>query len=272
MQKNHYQKELIISATQERNGDHNNKKDVMKIQSWLTLFSINNPGAGTAVSIDGDFGSATEKAVVNFQIAKGSSQTGKVTQEVFSALCQPMQQAFETPISGTGLRELIVNAALHHTKFRPFELSINGQSNMGPWVRGYMDNNEGTSWFWCMGFVQAVVDQAASLLGKNFKTLMPLTYSCDSVGTTGLQKRLLTRFAAVRNDPSIVKPGDIFLLQKSPNDWVHTGIITAVMGDVFETVEGNTNTGGSTNGVAVLRRMRNFKASKLDVFSVEPLT
>src|SRR5512138_2282418 len=165
MQKTQYQKELIISATQKKNGDNNNKKDVMKIQSWLTLFSISNPGAGTATGIDGDFGSATEIAVVNFQKAKGLAQSGMVTQDTFSVLCEQMQKAFETQIPGTGLRQLVVNAALHHTKFHPFELTIKGESNMGPWVRAYMDNNEGTPWFWCMGFVQTIIDQAASQLG-----------------------------------------------------------------------------------------------------------
>ena len=271
MQKTQYQKELTISATQKKNGDNNNKKDVMKIQSWLRLFSMSNPDVGTATGIDGDFGSATEIAVVNFQKAKGLAQSGMVTQDTFSVLCEQMQKAFETPIPGSGLRQLVVNTALHHTNFHPFELTIKGESNMGPWVRAYMDNNEGTPWFWCMGFVQTIIDQAASQLGKNFKTLMPLTYSCDTVGTTGLQKGLLTRFTAVRNDPSIVKPGDIFLLQQTPNDWIHTGIITAIGGDVFETVEGNTNDGGSSNGVAVLKRVRNFRSSKLDVFSIEPL-
>lgn len=271
MQKSQYQKELSIAATQEKNGAINNKKDVKKIQSWLNLFSITNPGAGTATGIDGGYGAATETAVRNFQKQKGLSETGTVTQETFSVLCEPMQKAFETPITGTGLRQLVVNTALQHTSFNPFELTIDGQSNMGPWVRAYMDNHEGTEWFWCMGFVQSILDQAASQLGKNFKTLMPLTYSCDTVGTIGLQKGLLTRFTAVRNNPSIVKPGDIFLLQKTPNDWIHTGIITAINGDVFETIEGNTNEGGSSNGIAVLKRIRNYRNSKLDVFSIEPL-
>jgi peptidoglycan hydrolase-like protein with peptidoglycan-binding domain len=270
MQKSQYQNELVITASQKKNGANNNKKDVRKIQSWLTLYSMSNPVA-TATGMDGDFGLATEQAVINFQNAKGLPESGIVTQETFSVLCEPMQKAFETPVPGTGLRQLVVNTALQHTKFHPFELNIDGQSNMGPWVRAYMDNHEGTPWFWCMGFVQTMIDQAASQLGKNFKTLMPLTFSCDTVGTTGLQKGLLTRYTAVRNDPSIVQPGDIFLLQKTPNDWIHTGIVTAISGDVFETVEGNTNEGGSSNGVAVLKRVRNFRSSKLDIFSIEPL-
>ena len=63
----------------------------------------------------------------------------------------------------------------------------------------------------------------------------------------------------------------IFLLQKSPHDWTHTGIITAIGNGIFETVEGNTNNGGSSNGNAALKRIRNFMQSKLDVFSIEPL-
>ena len=102
MQKSHYHKELTIAATQRKNGAQNSKKDVMKIQSWLCLYSMTNHGSGTASGIDGGFGSATE--------------------------------------------------------------------------------------------------QAASRLEKNFKTLMPLTFSYDTVGITGLQKGLLTRFTEVRNN------------------------------------------------------------------------
>lgn len=271
MQKMHYQKELTITATQKKNGVNNNKKDVMKIQSWLTLFSMTNPVAGTATGVDGDFGSGTEQAVVNFQKIKGLPQSGIVNQDVFSVLCEPMQKAFEGTITGSNLRQLILNVAQNHIKNKPFELVIKEQSNSGPWVRAYMGGNEGTPWFWCMGFVQTIIDQAASIQNKNFKTLMPLTFSCDTVGTTGLQKGLLSRYTAVRNNPSIVKPGDIFLLQKTPNDWVHTGIITTIGTDTFETIEGNTNGGGSSNGNAALKRIRNFRLSKLDVFSIEPL-
>ena len=271
MQKTTYQKELVISATQKKNGADNTKKDVIKIQSWLNLFSMVNPAAITSTGIDGDFGAATEQAVINFQKAKAIPQSGIVNQQTFSLMCEPMKNTFEGNITGAGLRQLVVNTAMNNIKNRPFELVVNQQSNSGPWVRAYMDGNEGTPWFWCMGFVQAIIDQAASLQGKNFKTLMPLTYNCDTVGTTGLQKGLLRRFTAVRNNPSLAKPGDIFLLQKTPHDWVHTGIITAIGNGIFETVEGNTNNGGSSNGNAALKRIRNFMQSKLDVFSIEPL-
>ncbi|UFH54606.1 peptidoglycan-binding protein [Spirosoma sp. KNUC1025] len=271
MLKTFFEKELVISGTQKKDGAANTKKDVRKIQSWLTLFSIINPAAATATGIDGDFGKATEKAVKNFQEVKGLTQTGIVDEETFSLLTAPMRNAFTKQSTGPDLRQLIVNTAKNHLPSHPFELVINQQPNSGPWVRAYMDGNEGADWLWCMGFVQSIIDQAASAQGKDFRKLMPQSYSCDTVGTTGLEKGILFRHTQIRNNPSLVKPGDIFLLQRSPNDWTHTGIITAVEDDLFETVEGNTNDGGSSNGNAVLKRMRNFRKSKLDVFSIQTL-
>lgn len=271
MQKTFYQKELLIKASQQKKGVNNNKKDVEKIQSWLNLFAMQNPSSGTATGIDGDFGPATEKAILNFQKFNALPQTGIVDQSLFDKLVSPLKKAFESPIAGNNLRELIINTAQNHLKSLPFELVINNQSNTGPWVRSYMDGHEGTEWFWCMGFVQAIIDQAASVQGKSFKSLMPLTYSCDTVGTTGLQKKILTRYQTARTNPALIKPGDIFLLQKTPNDWIHTGIVNKVNGDIIETIEGNTNSGGSHNGNAVMKKIRNFKQSKLDFFSIESL-
>ncbi|MCV9930374.1 peptidoglycan-binding protein [Flavobacterium sp. LS1R49] len=271
MQKTFYQKELLIKATQQRKGANNNKKDVEKIQSWLNLFAMQNPNSGAAAGIDGDFGPATEKAVFNFQKFKSLPQTGVVDQNVFDILVSPLKKAFEDPVSGSSLRELVLNTAKNHLKNHPFELVINNQSNSGPWVRSYMDGNEGTPWFWCMGFVQAIIDQAASIKGENFKTLMPLTYSCDTVGTVGIQKKILTRYQVAKTNPALIKPADIFLIQKTPNDWVHTGIVTAVHDDVIETIEGNTNADGSSNGNSVMNRIRNYKQSKIDFFSIESL-
>jgi len=265
-----YQKEIKITGPQSVGGV-NKKEDVLKIQSWLNLYARTNPASGTSTGIDGDFGPSTEIAVKNFQKAIKQPQTGKVDLGLFNKLCEPMVNAFETVSKGQTLRDKIINVAMLHLNNNAFELTIKGQSNSGPWVRSYMDGNEGEPWFWCMGFVQTVIDQAASTFEKDFRTLMPRTLSCDTIGTTGLQKGLLRRVADIRKDPSIVKPGDIFLVQKTPNDWFHTGLVTAVHDSVFETIEGNTNEDGSHNGIGVYKRSRNFVTSKLDVFSIEPL-
>jgi len=271
MIKKQYLKEIAIAATQQRRGASNTSKDVIKVQSWLNLYAMVHPSAGTATGIDGDFGPATEAAVKSFQKAKSLPQTGIVDAALFTVLSQPMLNAFTTQVAGNDLRTLVVNTAMQHLSNDPFELTIKGQSNSGPWVRSYMDGIEGTPWFWCMGFVQTILDQAASRIGKDFRTLMPLSYSCDTVATSGIHKGILSRYSVVRNNPTLVKPGDIFLLQQSTFDWVHTGIITAVSGDLFETVEGNTNNDGSSNGNGVYKRIRNFQKSKLDVLSIQSL-
>jgi peptidoglycan hydrolase-like protein with peptidoglycan-binding domain len=271
MIKNEYEKELVISATQRRDGADNTRKDVKKIQSWLALYGMTHPTAGTTTTVDGDFGPATEQCVKNFQKAMGLPQSGVVNQQLFDSLCDPMHIAYEKPLTASGLRTLVVQAANQHLNNSPFELNYDDNSNMGPWVRSYMDANEGTDWFWCMGFVQTIIDQAASTQNKDFRAMMPLTYSCDTVGMHGLNSGALIRYTAVRNDPTLVRPGDIFLLQKSSNDWIHTGIVTVVGTDTFETIEGNTNEGGSNNGNGVYKRIRNFRKKKLDVFSIEGL-
>lgn len=271
MKKISYQKELIIKNTQKRDSVENTKRDVLKIQSWLTLFSKWNLNSGTATGIDGDFGPATERAVKNFQKHHGIQETGVVDQALFDILCITMKTAFEKPLVGTNLRELVVEASENHLQNHPLELYIKGESNSGPWVRSYMDGKDGAIWYWCMGFVQTILDQAMSAIGKDFRKLMPLTYSCDTVGVVGLEKGILTRYRKIRENTSVVKPGDIFLIQKSRMDWTHTGIITSIDGDIIETIEGNTNFQGSRNGVAVMKRVRNFRKSKIDVFSIAPL-
>jgi len=271
MKKTHYQKELSIKATQKRNGTSNSKKDIIKIQSWLTLFSIWNPTSGTATGIDGDYGPATERAVKNFQNEVGLTQSGIVTKVLFETLSENMKNAFEKPLISNNIRSLVLETAQNHLENHPFELIIKGEANSGPWVRSYMNGNDGSLWYWCMGFVQTIIDQAASQLGKDFNALMPTTFSCDTLGTHGLQKGLLTRYQKIRQDPSIIKPGDIFLIQKSKLDWTHTGIIISIDNNFIETIEGNTNTAGSRNGITVMKRVRNFRKSKIDIFSIEPL-
>mgnify|MGYP001370798124 FL=1 len=158
MKKDWYKKELIIKNTQRKNGSENNKKDVMKIQSWLTLFNIWNPDSGTATGIDGDFGPATERAVKNFQRFYGLQETAIVDQNLFDDLSRTLRDAFEKHLISHDLRSLVVETAENHLNNHPYELDIQGQSNSGPWVRSYMDGHDGDPWFWCMGFVQAILD------------------------------------------------------------------------------------------------------------------
>lgn len=275
MIKNSYQKEISISAIQKRKGSANISKEVYKIQIWLCLYAFTNPLSGTATGIDGDFGQATETAVKNYQKAIGVTQDGVVTPTLFQRMCSPMTEAFKSPTSAITFRDKIISVANAHVKANARELTIKGKTNSGPWVRAYMDGNEGNDWLWCMGFVQTVMDQASSASGFKFTDFMIRSFSCDTVAAAAKTRGNFVKYSAVRANPSLVEKGDIFLLQSSNNslDWIHTGIVTKILENgVFETIEGNTNDDGSRNGYAVVKRTRNFVRSKMDIVKVTLLT
>jgi hypothetical protein len=271
MIKKHYQKELFLSKPQAR-GSATSSKDVEKIQSWLNLWdSVVIPRAGLAVEIDGKFGPATEIAVANFQRIHGMQPTGIVDSDLFVKLTEPLREAFSEETVHGSIRANIVHSAHLHLNQNPLELTIRGMTNMGPWVRSYMDGSEGNNWLWCMGFVQTIIDQAASRMSIDFRKLMPLAYSCDVVGKHGIDKNCLIRNKSLKQNKGIVQPGDIFLMCKSQFDWFHTGIIVDISDQTITTIEGNTNLGGSRNGNGVYKRIRNFHTTQIDVFSVESL-
>ena len=271
MIKNDYLNELEIQHTQKRNGANNIANDVRKIQSWLTLFEFRNPGFGTATAIDGDFGPATELAVKNFQSAIGKSRTGVVSKRLFKLLNQPLTEAFTAQVGMDSLRDSIISVAMSHLSQRPRELVIKGESNFGPWVRSYMDGDDGPWQFWCVGFVLTIIDQALSELGGNFTNYMPLTKACDDLGNHAQNIGSFVNNYHWRSNRSLVRPGDIFLKRKVIGDWTHVGIITDVHNEVIETIEGNTNDDGSRDGIGVFRRIRNYHNSKLDVFSIQQM-
>ena len=204
----------------------------------------------------------------NFQKFLGFEETGIVDQNLFDIFTKRLSNAFKEDLFATSIREAIIKVAELHVENFPRELVIRGNSNCGPWVRAYMDGKDGESYKWCMGFVQTIIDQALSLFGKNIKAFMPLTYSCDTIGMHGIHNNKLLRYADARKNPSLIQEGDLFLIQKSKFDWMHTGIVAAVNGETITTIEGNTNFAGSANGEAVLRRIRNFKKSKIDFYQL----
>lgn len=269
MRKTFYKKELVISNTQKRRGQQNKRSDVMKIQSWLCLQEQMTPGIGTMTAIDGDFGPATEKCVKNFQKFSNSPETGIVDQQLFGTLSQPLKNAFENVSAQQNIRETILSVAENHLNNHPKELVIKGENNSGPWVKSYMDGHDGELWYWCMGFVQAILDKALALHDIKFTKIMPLTYSCDVVGMKGLEHKSLIRNSKLKQQPHLVKPGDVLLIRRTWYDWTHTAIIIDIDDETFTTIEGNTNRDGSRNGDGVYKRVRNFKKSSLDVFTLD---
>jgi peptidoglycan hydrolase-like protein with peptidoglycan-binding domain len=213
---------------------------VKLIQEWLCLH-------GHHVAIDGDFGPASEAAVKEFQAKSGLRTTGVVDVGTFGRLVAPMMAALAAlPANSGSLGELVVAYARQHLAQHPLEI---GGQNRGPWVRLYMDGNEGQPWAWCAGFACFCLKRACESRSES----VPITpsYSCDALAAAAKAKGKF-----VGRDK--VGPGSFFLVRNTPSDWTHTGIVASASGETFKTIEGNTNDDGSREGYEVCARTRGY--------------
>jgi len=219
---------------------------VRLVQEWLCLHGIN-------LMIDGDYGPATTEAVREFQRQGSLKATGKVNRTTFEALVGPLDRALQGISTGTRtLGELGVAYARQHLAQSPREI---GGQNRGPWVRLYMNGNEGPEWPWCAGFVCFVLRQAAKALDLP----MPIrsSFSCDSLAASAKEKgRFLFGSDQGRGR---VAPGALFLSRRTSTDWTHTGIVVSADVETLETIEGNTNDAGDREGYEVCRRIRGYE-------------
>jgi hypothetical protein len=228
-------------------GDKN--KQVRVVQEWLTLHDFK-------AGIDGDFGPATEVVLRNYQAAAHLPVSGTVDAATFDALTAPIRRATALNTQpGDTLNDLIVRFATQHLAEHPREV---GGQNAGPWVRLYMDGNEGAEWPWCAGFATFIVRQAAVALMGAAPVLR--TFSCDILASRAAQAgALVSSKQLLDGDPTkMLRPGSIFLVRRTANDWEHTGIVTAFHAETFETIEGNTNDAGDREGYEVCRRTRAY--------------
>jgi hypothetical protein len=161
---------------------------VRLVQEWLTLH-----GVGTG--IDGGFGPATAAAVRAFQGGRGLPATGVVDRATFDALVAPMLRALQPvePPPGATLGVMVVAYARRHLAEHPREV---GGQNMGPWVRLYMDGNQGKAWPWCAGFSTFVLRQAARTLGVPVP--VGRTFSCDVLAGSAATNQCFLGGAAPR--------------------------------------------------------------------------
>ncbi len=106
---------------------------------------------------------------------------------------------------------------------------------------------------WCMSFVYWCFHQAAAPGATPF----PRKAACLDVFATVRQQvpdRIITRADAIAA-PGTIRPGMVFILDHGGGHG-HTGFVRQSAGGALKTVEGNTNTDGSNNGVGVFELNR----------------
>lgn len=232
----------------------NKGKSVKLVQEWLCLHGFN-------IAIDGDFGPATEKAVQEFQRKMQFSVTGQVDKQTFDALVKPMKDAIAPiPADGRDLGQMICAYAKQHLAQQPREV---GGQNCGPWVRLYMNGNEGEDYPWCAGFVSFILKQACESL--NIPLPINTSFLCNDLAKSAQNKGIFKKGASI-SDKKTIPSGSIFLIYLNKYKWNHTGIVIKAEKEYFQSIEGNTNDDGSHNGYAVLKLYRNYKNKDFIIF------
>jgi hypothetical protein len=225
------------------------KKPSKLVQERLCL-------AGFNLKVDGDFGPATTQQMKNFQQKAGLQTSGGYGSKEHDLLAAPLVKAINPLAAGAQkLGPMIVAVARQHTKQHPVEV---GGDNRGPWVRTYMDGNEGEEWKWCAGFCFFVIEQACDILGQQLPMSKSFTVDVIVDRAKGAGQFLSEQQARSAQGKAKIVPGSLFVVRASASHWSHVGIVTQASKDSFGTCEGNTNDDGSSNGFEAVERVRGY--------------
>ncbi len=215
----------------------------------VKLYQTRNVDAlGRPLTVDGEvgplswaslFGGTLAREAVSSGAAAGALPGGETLRE----------RALRVAIGEIGVREVPVG------------------SNRGPRVEEYLaSTNLGGGHYWCMAFVYWCFRKAAKEAGV--ANPFPQTAGClDAWNKT---KPIRIAKAAAAANPALVVPGAVFILDYGDGNG-HTGFVRSAAGGALTTVEGNTNTDGSNNGIGVFQlNSRNVMKPNLKGFIIVP--
>jgi hypothetical protein len=136
-------------------------------------------------------------------------------------------------------------------------------SNKGPEVSQYLASTGlGPGHPWCMAFVYYIFNQ----LCKDLMTPNPLpkTAGVKNHWSKAPAENKIT-ISDVRNNISLLRPGQIFIMSRGKKGLGHTGIILSVdpQTKTFTSMEGNTNDQKSGEGHRVGKNTRNINSKSL---------
>ena len=228
-----------------------NKQVVLAVQRRL-----NEMGCGP-IDEDGDFGNQTLGAVMTFQ-ARFPDADGvplKVDGEVGALTWATLFGGQSVPVRNETSNELLAEVVRVAVSQIGVMEDPRG-SNRGPQVDKYIEAtglNPSGRFAWCACFIFWCYKQACESLGKTNPVIKTAGVSehWRRAGEKGIPR--ITGTQAVGN-PGLIRPGHIFIMTFGSSGLGHTGLVERVTGGKLVTIEGNTNEGGSREGIGVFRR------------------
>ena len=175
-----------------------------------------------------------------------------------------MRAAFTFRSSQTAIGDAVIETAQTHLAQKPIEARrlvngrLIGQDNSGPWVRAYC---LGQSVEWCQGAASQWVKQGFAALNRG----LPFALDPPQVAPLFVPSIVSAASRAGRlvlgQGIGAVPRGSFFFVRGTIDgqaSHIHVGVTaSSIRGDgSFDTIEGNTNTDGSSNGWEVCQRVR----------------
>jgi len=217
------------------------KQIVKAIQTQLRNRGI------TPVAVDGDFGSETVSAVKLFQSLNRDKHNEPLEADGKVGLLT-WESLFDIPTRPNAEVESdLLREALSVAQSQVGIMERPPGSNRGVEVENYqklVGIPPGS--FWCAAFVYFCFNEAAKKLGVPNPLFR--TGGCLDHWNNSTAKKI--KASAARDNPSLVKPGHIFIIDHGGGHG-HTGIVKRVEGGRLITIEGNSNPNGSSNGIGV---------------------
>jgi hypothetical protein len=241
---------LKFSGTVVMAGSHE-QQAITAIQKRLVAV-----GCG-AIDVDGVYGAETFTAVEHFQARSVDSNgiplviDGKVGPSTWSVLFGD-----GTVPAATKSPSPLLEAVLSFASGETGTMEIPPGSNRGPRVDQYIRAaglNPGGDYPWCACFVYWCFKKASTSLSVANPCVKTAGVLDHWAGANNVASAVRILPAEAQAQPSLVVPGTLFLIRTSGTKG-HIGIIEEVRGNQLTTVEGNTNDGGSREGIGVYRR------------------
>lgn len=219
---------------------------------------LNEVGVGP-IDEDGDFGSQTEGAVKLFQARFTDADDqpliidGEIGPLTWASLfgTQTVPQTIE---GATELATRVLQIARREIGVLEQPLGTNRGPRVDEYIRAAGLNPAAGSFAWCVCFIFFCYKEAAAALGRP-NPMIRTAGVLDLWNKAGQQGAPRVTNLKAKNNPSLVRPGQIFVIDTPPaGGGGHAGLVEQVIGGKLVTIEGNTNDSGGREGIGVFRR------------------